>query len=98
MQFPLIILNKTIIRVLLSVCVIHYYMVWWHIALNILRVTATYEWKVEDLSHTCVDVYVITWLRGIDQRSECLQERVTRSIHTRSRLYFKRIFHVVVIK
>lgn len=69
-----------------------------HRTLNILRVTATYEWKVEDLSHTCVDVYVITWLRGIDQRSECLQERVTRSIHTRSRLYFKRIFHVVVIK
>lgn len=97
MQFPLIILNKTIILLYIRMCypLLH---VWWHIALNILRVTATYEWKVEDLSHTCVDVYVITWLRGIDQRSECLQERVTRSIHTRSRLYFKRIFHVVVIK
>lgn len=43
-----------------------------------------------------MDVYVITWLRGIEQRSECLQERVT--IDSQDYILNNHIFHTVVIK
>lgn len=53
MQFPPITVNKTIIRVLLSTYVFQplYTRMVAHTRLKILRATARYEWKVEDLTH-----------------------------------------------
>lgn len=67
--------------------------VWWRItSLNILRVTATYEWKVEDLTHTCVDGWMYTSLRGFVESSR--GQNVFRNVlHDRfARLYFKQSY------
>lgn len=58
MQFPPITVNKTIIHICVLTIITRMVA---HTRLKILRATARYEWKVEDLTHA----YVWTYIRSI---------------------------------
>lgn len=100
MQFPLIIVNKTVIRVLSSVCVIHYYTyggashrwifyVWPQHMNGKLRIWLIHVWM-----DGCIRHYVASWNRAEVRMSS----GTCYTIDSQDYILNNHIFHTVVIK